>query len=160
VGFNDWMVRKCYRVAAIPNAGRLLTPEVDTVDPDFRHALATLDLDALWAYAFASSPSSPQVAVENDLIPDYLGSLDAADGRQILDYEHWGSDDDGWGSGKIGMYYSTVPNAVGIRVRQDIPLLVARADMEEGRLTGADPGSVRLVGRYNIEKHYSLYLEE
>lgn len=160
VGYNDWMVRKCYRVATIPNAGRMLMPEVDTVDPALRNALLNMDYDALWDFAFSSSPSSPQVAFEHDLIPDYLGSMNYFIGREILDYEFWGTDDDTWNNRKIGMYYAGVPNNVAVRMRQQIPLLIPYADLESGHLSGSDPGTIRLVGRANVEKHYSLYLEE
>jgi hypothetical protein len=151
VGFNDWMVRKCMRVATIPNAGKLMQPVVSGVDPALRQAMATLNPGEMWDFALTSSPVAPQVAVESALIPDYLASPHENQARQILDYERW---EDIW------MYDSDVPDNVAVRVRQDIPLLVAFADMEAGRLTGADPGNVRLVGRFNIEKHYSLYLDD
>lgn len=158
VGFNDWMVFKCMRVAAIPNAGRLVQPVIDGVNPELRRALADLDLDTLFDFAFSSSPVAPQADVERNWIPDYLDSPNASQARQTLDYEDWPD---------IWMFFSGAANAlsggpaiVAARVRQDIPLMVARADMEAGELTGADPGTVGLVGRFDIEQHYSLYLDE
>lgn len=151
VGFNDWMVRKCMRVATIPNAGQLIQPAISSVDPALRRAIDTLSPGDLWDFALTSSPMSPQVATENALIPEYLASPHENQARQILDYEHWSD---------IWMYYSGVPENVAIRVRQDIPLMVAHADMEAGELTGANPGTVRLIGRFNIEQHYSLYLDD
>jgi hypothetical protein len=157
VGFNDWMLDKCMRVAVIPNAGRLIQPVIPGVDPVLQQAIQTLEPGELWDFALTSSPASPQVAIENALIPDYLASPHLNQARQIMDYERWQD---------ISMYYAGgqgglpgTPENIGIRVRQDIPLLVARADMEAGQLTGADPGTVGLVGRFNIEQHYSLYLD-
>ena len=95
VGFNDFMVGKVVRVAAIPNAGRLLTPEV--IHPANPAALSRTP-GAAWDYALAAQPASPQFPVESHAIPLYLGGDSWGRLPAILDYEYWNSSTDSRGA--------------------------------------------------------------
>ena len=68
VGFNEFMIEKTVRVAAIPNAGAMTVPG------------DTTGLTGYWA-------------VEQDRIPAFLGSRTWAEADDILDYEWWPKSD-------------------------------------------------------------------
>ena len=68
VGFNRFMVEKIVRVGAIPNAGRMINPDV-------------------------SGGPAAQSDVEMARIPLYLGGENSGRLTGILDYDHWDSID-------------------------------------------------------------------
>lgn len=91
VGFNDWMVVKAQRVAAIPNSGRMLEPVPGTAahtsafDPN-RSGGENWDaaIDPARAYE-----RSDKAVMELARIPEYLASENHLRGEAILDYEEW-----------------------------------------------------------------------
>ena len=152
VGFNDFMCGKVIRVAAIPNAGRLLEPVVDR--PANPAPLSRTPGEA-WDYALRAQPVSPQYAVERDRIPLYLGGEYAGRLPGILQYEYWNNDlstepDDG----SIGFDIRDMGGAgLGVHTAQDVPLRAPFTRLIYGAET------VPLVGDAIIESHYPLYLE-
>jgi hypothetical protein len=166
VGFNQWMVEKTMRVAAIPNAGRLVEPAISTADPTLANALATLEPGQVWDYALQSSPRSAAIDIELARIPEYLASRTWSESQTILDYENWNSiqhDTIGLSAG-IALTNSAA-GTITMRVRQRHDLLLALADLMQGEIgnplvapTGTN--SITLIGRYDIEAHYPLYLED
>ena len=72
VGFNYWMVTKVTRVASIPNAGKLVQPEYENVNPYLRSLAANATPGEAWDYAIAAQPSSAQYEIERARIPEYL----------------------------------------------------------------------------------------
>ncbi len=114
VGFNDFMVHKTVRAAAIANAGPLIEP-----DPrQFRTAddgrWGEWRVGALWNLALRGSPRSPQAQAEISRIPLYLGTERWEDQFAILNYEHWNT--------IVLSAVTDEENLVGVRVRQRMPL--------------------------------------
>lgn len=166
VGFNQWMVEKTMRVAAIPNAGRLIEPAISTADPTLANALATLEPGQVWDYALQSSPRSAAIDVELARIPEYLASQTWSESRAILDYENW----DTIQHDPIGLSAGIIVNpaaagTVTLRVRQRHELLLAISDLLRGEIgdplvSPASTNAITLIGRYDIEAHYPLYLDD
>jgi len=152
VGFNNFMVRKSVRVAAIPNAGRLTEPPFLNENPALRAEVATLRPGDLWDSLLAADPVSEQAGLEKARIPEYLGSENWPRAGWLLDYEDWDtvnvgqSTTVGGSGGQFGI--------VQFRVWQDYPLR-----MPFHRAFYADD-EVRLQGRADLEEHYRLYLED
>ncbi len=88
VGFNDFMVHKVVRVASIPNAGAMQTPEpAPWASPEL---WAEGRPGALWRMALrARGPRAPQAEVERSRIPLYLGTNWWNEAPAVLDYERW-----------------------------------------------------------------------
>jgi hypothetical protein len=149
VGFNQWMVRKVSRVAAIPNAGYLLEPVYVNEALALQAAVAEESPGTLWDWVVSGQlwPSFTQAQLEIARIPLYLGSDNSAQAQYILDYENWDSIeilDDGDASGTL----------LNISVAQNYPLTVP------GSGSFYADGNVPLVGESIIENHYTLYLED
>ena len=160
VGFNHWMVTKVMRVAAIPNAGRMLQPEETFVDAPLRQAVDTLGPGALWDWALAATPDASRAVFERARIPDYLASENSARASYILDYERW---DDIDGSGLGGGAGGTLGHWMRIRLEQEYPLSILVRGLYDwvGVLTPQlDSGTLTLRGEYEIEGHYPLYLDD
>jgi len=152
VGFNNFMVRKSVRVAAIPNAGKLIEPPFLNENPALRAEVATLRPGELWDSTLAADPASAQARLEKARIPEYLGSENWPRARWLLDYEDWDTVSVGQVSA-VGGSGGDV-GVVQFKVVQDYPLRVPfhRA------FYAAD--EVRLQGRSDLEEHYRLYLED
>jgi len=151
VGFNDFMVSKVVRVAAIPTAGELVNPTVA------RGGGASFWGRARPGHAWnaalhAGTPYSPQYAIERSRIPLYLGTRWWSETDAVLEYARW--PDLRWNESYAGDFL------VRIRTGQKIPLVFpfARAfyagdsvDIQSG-----DPDDRHYVTR---EAHARLYLE-
>jgi len=155
VGFNRWMVRKVVRAAAIPNAGKMLTPDFENVDDQLRDMVQTQRPGELWDSALQAQPQSSQYALEEPRIPFYLGADNVPHAEALLDYEDWdtihitdglyppvqGEDDD-------------VPVPLHFRVRQRYPLWVPM------HRSFYDADSVSIAGESYLENHYPLYIDD
>ncbi|MDP6631176.1 MAG: TadE/TadG family type IV pilus assembly protein [Kiritimatiellia bacterium] len=149
VGFNQWMVRKVSRVAAIPNVGQMLEPLYVNENPALQAAVAEESPGTLWDWVVSGQlwPSFTQAQLEIARIPLYLGAANWAQAEFILDYENWDSIeilDDGDPSDTL----------LNISVGQNYPLTVP------GSGSFYADGNVPLVGESIIENHYTLYLED
>ena len=156
VGFNDWMVRKSMRVAAIPNAGAMLEPVIDHQDVLLQDHLDSDSPGNLWEWVLKAAPSSSDKAEkERARVPEYMGSLNKAMGESILDYEEWDTlelDESGGG---------LHANTIQIDVVQRFPLLVAMHKAFYN--AGADSDGIdriRLRGSKEIDLHYEYYLDD
>jgi len=151
VGFNDFMVQKCVRVAAIPVSGRLLEPVYTNEDPALRDMLETMRAGELWDAVLSDAvPPGTQVALERARIPEYLAAESWEQASWVLDYEYW----DG---GLQASYPSTaLPGTalLPVTVQHDVRLWVPM----HRTFYAAD--SVTLRGETHIENHYPLYLED
>jgi hypothetical protein len=153
VGFNQWMVNKCARVACIPNAGLMTNPGFVDPTPDIEPLAQTLDSGQLWDTVLQSTPVSDQSAFELARIPVYLASETPGNAAAILAYADWG-----------GIVASTPPPtitdpSVGAAMLQataiqDFPLRVPL----HRAFFAAD--SVQISGESEMEGHYSLYLDD
>ncbi len=161
VGFNGWMVTKVMRTAAIPNAGRQSIPGRGAADPTLRQAVARLSPGEFWDWSLTAAPRMGPVRSEIARIPEYLASENSARASQLLDYERW---DDIRGSGLGGGGMAGAPRTLHqVEVRQDYPLdIMVRAlyDWVGALSPSLEDGSLRLRGRYSIESHYPLYLDD
>lgn len=151
VGFNNWMVRKVVRAATIPVAGAMRVPSPSELVPDpTLAAMAAARAGAAWDTAVRTAPGSPQAAIEQARISDYLATDDESQADNILDY-------DGWDELTL-----TMPTAIGdgnatmlkCRVSHTYPLWVPmhRAFFASDQ--------VDLQGEADIENHYPLYLDD
>ncbi len=153
VGFNRFMVDKAIRVAAIPNAGRMIRPDIANEDEALREWLATERAGVVWDRVLAADPGIADVhEIERARIPDFMGSEHWAWSRAILDYEHWDT------------IHTSVPAWMGdgepldVRVRQRIDLRrlfgvgVTRAFYADDTL--------ELEGQSRLEAHYPFYIED
>lgn len=154
VGFNDFMVYKVTRAAAIPNAGPITEPAVSRG----AGAMAAVAADRsrghvgrAMALAMLADPRSPQYEVERSRIPLYLGATRWGDLPAILDYENW--DDIHYGEGPGS------PELVLTSVRQNYELVwpFARAFYAGERVRLRSGVEQEFVVR---DRHYPLYLEE
>jgi hypothetical protein len=151
VGFNEWMVTKATRVAAIPNSGRLVEPLVEKVDQGIRQAVSTLNSGDLWDYALRNNGPGHQLALERARIPDYMGADTEHIASGMLNYQ-------GWIEGGVHPYQPAgsglTDDLLTINVWQDIPLWVPM------HRAFYDADEVRLEGSSTIENHYKLYLDD
>lgn len=151
VGFNQWMVHKAVRVAAIPNAGRLLEPNIRNENEALRNWLQTLPPGSAWDRALRRLPPSSQAAIERARIPEYLASENRLRAQRILDYERW--DTISHHSSTMVVPGTTVANPViRVVVQQALPLWVPLH-----RAFYADD-SIQLNAAAYLEDHQSLYL--
>jgi hypothetical protein len=153
VGFSWWMVEKSIRVAAIPNAGKLITPEFDNDDTALRAMVESMAPGQLWEAALKASPSSLQYSLERARIPEYMGSYNRPRANHILDYENWDTI-----HSDHGTIAAPVPGAqasmVHINVYQDYPLWVP---MHRTFYKGSN---ITLNAHFTMESHYGLYIED
>jgi len=150
VGLNDFMVRKVIRVAAIPNAGRMLTPTPPATSGAARWGAARPG--ALWDAALRGGGVSPQFAVEQSRIPLYLGAARQGELNAILDYEDWET--------VRGDWRRRGADELSVRVTQDFPLkyplhraFYAADDVRINAAAAEDDYEIRR------ELHYPLYLQ-
>ncbi len=158
VGFNQFMVDKSVRVAAIPASGRRLTPEFAGIDPAITAALKKNSASDIWDLALRSSTRSPGTQLEVGRIPDYMESINNPTAENILDYELWDAlsvDID-----EPPNLDGTAPGILSVTVRLRHPLLISLASLAEGDLRDAQDERIALEGFFDIESHYPLYLED
>ncbi len=160
VGFNHWMCTKVMRVAAIPNAGKMIEPSYASfTDEELRDAIATKRPGELWDWSLTANPRSDRGATEAARIPDYLASEHDERARYILDYEGW---DDLHATG-LGGDPSAASGTLEVNVRQKMPLdIVVKALCDwVGILSPSiDRGYMVLGGESKIENQYDLYLDD
>jgi hypothetical protein len=162
VGFNGWMVNKVMRVAAIPNAGRMVQPEESFPDASLRQAIATLSPGALWDWSLNATPDASRARFERARIPEYLASANGARAEYILDYSDW-DEISGSGLGGGGLGAGGWRTTLRIRLEQNYPLSIFVRALYDwvGVLTPSlESGELTLRGNYEIENHYPLYLDD
>ncbi|MBA4387834.1 MAG: hypothetical protein C0404_07625 [Verrucomicrobia bacterium] len=156
VGFNQWMVYKCVRTAAIPNSGRLVEPTFPINDPGLQAKVASMKPGPLWESLLATTPRSFQYDVERVRIPEYLASVNDPTSTYILDYSDW--DSVTYGQQATGLPPGISPDdmnpEIHIVVRQDYPLKMPM------HRTFYASDELPLVGEAYIENHYPIYLDD
>ncbi len=147
VGFNEFMVSKSIRVAAIPNAGRIIAPEFINEDLTLRHMLATMPKGQLWDEVLTDAdPASLQRDLERARIPEYMASENHARSDFILDYEDWHSI--GWSTPRDNN------EIIELDVHQQYPL---RIPMSRAFYANTN---VNLHGISSLENHHPLYIDD
>jgi len=146
------MVEKCARVAAIPNAGKMLTPETSYTSP-LTDLIGTSTPGQLWDYAVSSSHTSPQLSTEMGLIPEYLSCEDSYDASAVLDYQDWDSIRIDISGPPVGAPAPLTPQVHAV-VEQDFPMRVPM----RGAFWGID--HVTLSGECYMEAHYGQYIDD
>ncbi len=147
VGFNQFMTWKTVRVGAIPNAGKLISPEFESPVSDWS-TLTPAGLWATWTMGLNQQLVDPQYSVERSRIPLYLGGTSYNQLPPILDYEDWDTVDI---QGPIENFATRMVSAMAV---QDVPL---RYPFH--RLFYADD-FVTMSGEAHMENDYVLYLEQ
>jgi len=156
VGFNSWMVEKCARVASIPNAGKMLTPDTSSYISPLADFIGTFTPGQLWDYALTNSEwEKTPYTNEVDDIGRYLGSEDSQAGSAILDYQDWDTithqaDVSGL---PVGDAIPLNPQVHAV-VKQDFPMRVPL----RGAFWGMD--HVTLSGECYMEAHYGQYIDD
>jgi hypothetical protein len=151
VGFNDFMVHKVTRAAAIPNAGPIENPDIAR-GGQLTAMVQNETPGRLWSYALGiGQPVSPQYQIEQSRIPLYLGATRWGELPAILDYENWNDIHYAEGGGSEDLILA--------RARQDYELTwpFVRAFYAGSRVDLDSSGDNTFLVR---EKHYPLYLEE
>lgn len=158
VGFNQWMIEKSARVAAIPASGRRLTPPSSGLDPAIAAALGQNRVGDVWDASLRATARSPGTQMEVARIPDYMDSVNDPTGAELLDYELWDA---------LTVDIHEPPNLTGtnpgkltVRIRQRHPLLIALEPLADGELRDAAGDTFALGGFFTIESHYPLYMED
>lgn len=158
VGFNKWMCTKVMRVAAIPNAGKMLEPAYeDFPDEELRAAIAAKSPSELWDWALTAEGGTDRTSMEASRIPNYLASEHEGVASGILDYEGW-KDINAEGLG--GLPSATSSKTLEVKVRQKVSLdLIVRALCDwVGLVFNRDYLVIGGDGR--IENHASLYMDD
>jgi len=159
VGFNEWMVTKSARVAAIPACGKRTVPEYAGVDPAITAALSQNHVGDIWDLALRSSTRAPGIAMELARLPDYMDSQNDPTASNILDYELW--DALTVDTSESANLDGTSANMLTVNIGLRHPLLVSLAPMAEGVLQSAENDETLSIGGfYSIESHYPLYMED
>jgi len=154
VGFNDFMVQKTIRAAAIPCAGALRGGYINVASSYDPYAI-TLNgpnnIGRAWDRALRLVPGRRGDAqdaafqtfadAERESIPLYLGS---DYGQSVLDYERWPT---------ITYSLSEGAYTVQARVRHDMPLVFP---LHRAFFAG---DSILMQGEATMDNHYKLYLE-
>lgn len=153
VGFNAWMVQKCARVAAIPNAGLISTPTIEDTD-ELQTLMTGLTPGALWDEVLGISPASEQVGVELARIPEYLGSDYQEQADYILNYADWDTIGVSIPDPTSGSTPSLVPPILHATTFQEFAM---RVPMHTA-FWAAD--SISLEGECYMEAHYDLYIQD
>ena len=163
VGLNHWMVVKSARAAAIPVSGKCLTEFPDG-------AVGNSGVDAIlshvnpwhsWRDALRAAPQSAKAQFERARIPDYMDSMNSPTSNEVLDYERWEHmtvDLD-----EPLSLDGSMPGKLSVTVSQRQPLLISYFALMQGELKNVSEGEtgfVRLRGKYFIESHYPLYMED
>ncbi len=153
VGLNRFMVEKAILVAAIPNAGRMIQPDIANEDAALREWLATERTGVVWDRVLAADPGMADIhEIERARIPEFMGSEQWAWSRAILDYEHWNT----VRSSVPGMMNDGAP--LDVRVRQQIDLRRLFGVGVYRTFYAAD--TLEIEGQSRLEAHYPLYIED
>ncbi|MFO1491184.1 MAG: TadE family protein [Kiritimatiellia bacterium] len=145
VGFNDFMVYKVTRVAAIPNAGQMTNPAQPADAPDT--VWGDISAGEAITVGLLSRPGfPPEREVEQSRIPLYLGSTHWGELPAILDYEDWETV-------RYPMVIEDGEGAIGTRIRQEFPI-----DMPMHRAFILSD-EIDLNHTAWLGDHHSLYLE-
>jgi len=163
VGFNAWMCEKVMRVAAIPASGRMRVPSgaEAPIDSAISDAVETRRDGALWDWTVSSTPDASIAMFEEARIPSYLDSDNRERAGEILDYEGW----DAISASGLGDASSvTAGNKISVRVAKRHPLSIFVRMLNDwaGFAAGGRDGldELTLRGKFEIEGHYPLYLDE
>lgn len=153
VGFNWWMTEKCIRVAAIPNAGRILEPPFVNRVPALQTAVGEGPGKA-WDWAVKTVPRSAQVDIELARIPEYLAAENWSRAHYILDYERWNTIR---GIHDSSIISDSIYPLIHVVVYQDYHLTNFWGKLH--RLFYSHK-SFKMKGEAYLEAHYPLYIED
>lgn len=149
VGLNDFMVHKVVKVACIPIAGTMITPddvENAGVTDSLGYTSATSAGDIWENVLGAGMPPSELFNIEESRITSFLGSYYWIRAEQILNYSDWDTVE------------SSPPDSdltlINMNVAQGYTnwLALPRTFFASDRLD--------LEGEWQIENHYSLYMDD
>lgn len=146
VGFNQFMVYKTVRIGAIPNAGKLVSPELPTFSSAGGSTWTPDQGYTRWSQALSGGePVSPQLLEETPRIPLYLGADWWGQLPAILDYDDWDS-----------ITHSCAFNGdlIEFEVAQTYPLKYPF------HRTFYFADDIQLEGHADLEDHAALYMDD
>lgn len=153
VGFNRFMVEKSIRVAAIPNAGRMIEPAIDNEDTALRDWIANERAGVVWDNVMAAGDeTSVTHDIERARIPEFMAATYWPWAEAILNYEYWDT---------VHGIVPAMPNdaaPLNVRVRQDIDLRRLFGVGLYRAFYAAD--TLELEGSSRLEAHYPLYIDD
>jgi hypothetical protein len=152
VGFNKFMVQKTGRIACIPNAGKMTTPDYENDDP-YLSSLITNKPGIVFENVVANPPPpSGQYELERARIPDYLAAENLGRAEYYLNYDNWDSIVFDPGAGQMGD--GTIPQILHVTAQQTYELWVPL------HRTFYAGDTIDLQGSCDIENHYPLYIDD
>lgn len=151
VGLNEFMVEKTARVGIIPVAGRRLVPEGTFADAATLRAISTLTPGEAMEMVFRGQANRNAAQLEVARVPDYLMAENEATATGFLNYE-------GWPDLHTTISEGTTTRGDTIRVTLDyrVPAFIDTLGRPSANCQG---NVIPLSAFYEIENHYSLYLE-
>lgn len=164
VGFNDWMITKAHRVAAIPNSGTMMEPVVASQTASVFDPTKTGGEN--WDAAIDPSRAyerSDKAVVELARIPEYLATDNHLRGEAILDYEEWQNHAFDVSVTRSNPLAAAFGGAGTVRafVRQRFPLEMPLLQLffPDAEVDAEGIPRIPLVGESEILDHASLYLQ-
>ncbi len=166
VGFNYWMVRKAIWVSAIPNSGKMITPDYDEAEAHaaLRSAITRSQgadgiLIAPWTNILSGKirSSSTLHNLEEALIPEFMATANHERGKHILNYEGWENDliHYNCASFAIDDTGSVMPN-----IFAEVNVWQIYTNWLPLHKTYYSGDSLTLTAVSTIENHYPLYLND
>ncbi len=143
VGFNQFMTFKVTRVASIPNAGLMTSPDPSSsaTGPGWGQSHP----GSLWDMSVRANPRSPQLHVERARIPLFLGVNHISQLSPVLNYADWGT------ISHPSLQQTADSVRVGVTQRFPLTLPFRRAYYASDY--------VRMSTASRMEHHADLYLE-
>ncbi|OVE75387.1 hypothetical protein BVX97_04775 [bacterium E08(2017)] len=166
VGFNWWMVRKAIYVAAIPNSGNMITPELDDTDETLTALMNSEGADGSmtpWVRLMRGEvqPSNERYQAEQARIPEFMGAGNEARARAVLNYHGWENNAIQYDAGEsaalamIDAGETVIPSStIEVSVWQSYTNWLP---LRKVFYTGDE---VRMSGISTLENHYPVYLNE
>jgi len=163
VGFNRFMVSKVAHVAAIPNAGRMLVPDIDASDPVLLELVTERTPGVLWDTVLTEedatlgpiTPRTLQADVEMSRIPDYLYSVNWPTARRILDYQNWDPTEPN--GIRVDLPVSAgIDSLLTVTISQRVPMRIPL----HRTFYAPEDDNVHMEATTRIEKHYDLYIDD
>lgn len=158
VGFNAWQVRKVIEVAAIPVAGRRVTPAPMGGDATLAALLSRNRPGDVWDAALRAVPSSTAAMLERSLIPMYLDSINNQRTYHILNYENWQ-----WLNHNFASSSDSELMPIELELTMGVPIWLTDEELEAGeflRPADAERHIKRVRATATIEPHAALYLDQ
>ncbi len=152
VGLNEFMVEKTARAGMIPIAGKRLQPEGLFLDAATLRAIGDLTPGQAIDMVTRGQANRNLSQLEVARVPDYLTAENDATASGFLDYE-------GWNDLESTISEGTLADGDTIRVTLSYHVPAFIPGLGRPAPGGAGKTIIPITAFYEIENHYSLYLQ-